>query len=75
MTPVAAYGSKADCETKAREEHEKIRQEREDFKKEADERLRSGRGLPVGVRLGVVCLPDTVDPRGRSRFLRTWGRV
>lgn len=67
LTPMAAYGSKADCETRAREEHEKVKQERDDFEKEAAERGRSGRGMPFGVRLGVVCLPDTVDPRPRGK--------
>jgi len=36
-TPDAAYGSKAGCEAKAREEHERVKQEHRDFEKKVDE--------------------------------------
>jgi hypothetical protein len=60
----ATFETKADCEKKARAEWEKIKREREKFKKRVEELERSGGGgAPPAVRLKVVCLPATVDPR------------
>jgi hypothetical protein len=61
----AAFQTKADCEKKAHAEYEKIKREHEEFKKKVEELEKSrGGGTPPAVRLKVVCLPDTVDPRG-----------